>query len=55
MNGWKVQEKYKTDTGEWCVSENCGDGYYDEYAYNKDIETIITKEQYENNCYKVEE
>lgn len=32
----------------------CGDDDYYVY-YNEDIKTILTKEQYENNCYKVEE
>ena len=32
----------------------CGDDDYYLY-YNEDIKTILTKEQYENNCYKVEE
>ena len=32
----------------------CGDDDYYSY-YNKDIKTILTKKQYENNCYKVEE
>ena len=32
----------------------CGDDDYYSY-YNEDIKTILTKEQYENNCYKVEE
>ena len=32
----------------------CGDDDYYLY-YNEDIKTILTKEQYENNCYKGEE
>ena len=32
----------------------CGDDDYYSY-YNEDIKTILTKEQYENNCYKVED
>lgn len=32
----------------------CGDDDYYLY-YNEDIKTILTKEQYENNSYKVEE
>lgn len=32
----------------------CGDDDYYSY-YNEDIKTILTKEQYENNCYKVDD
>ncbi len=32
----------------------CGDDDYYVY-YNEDIKTILTKEQYENNCYKVDD
>lgn len=32
----------------------CGDDDYYVY-YNEDIKTILTKEQYENNCYRIEE
>lgn len=32
----------------------CGDDDYYVY-YNEDIKTILTKEQYESNCYKGEE
>ena len=31
----------------------CGDDDYYLY-YNEDIKTILTKEQYENNCYRIE-
>ena len=30
-------------------------GFSKTYFKNEDIKTILTKEQYENNCYKVEE
>lgn len=32
----------------------CGNDDYYSY-YNEEIKTILTKEQYENNCYKVED
>lgn len=32
----------------------CGDDDYYSY-YNEKIKTILTKEQYENNCYRIEE
>lgn len=36
----------------WCVSIEEYDGYVD-YIYPHEIETILTKEQYESMCYEV--
>ena len=57
VNGNKV---IRIETSSYSEDKNvkiivcCGDDDYYSY-YNEDIKTILTKEQYENNCYKVEE
>ena len=35
------------------VSENCGDSYYDRAYFNEDIESVVTKEQFERMKYTV--
>ena len=54
VNGWEVQEKLKDNEGKWYVGECCGDSYYDNDAYNDEIETIVTKEQFNTIEYKLE-
>ena len=56
VNGWKVEMKAKDCiTGKWYVSEDGGDDYYDHVAFNEQIKSILTKEQFEANAYKLEE
>ena len=55
VNGWEVQEKFKDNEERWYIGECCGDSYYDNYAYNDEITTIVTKEQFKAIEYKVGE
>ena len=57
VNGYKV---IRIETSSYPEDKNakiivcCGDDDYYSY-YNEEIKTILTKEQYENNCYRIEE
>lgn len=58
VNGKRVfaTENRINDNGEKVIlTENYDEWTDDGVIANKDIETILTKEQYEANCYKVEE
>lgn len=53
VNGVLIEKKYKGVDGEIIIAEDCGDPYYDCVFCNKDIKTIVTKEQFENMKYEV--
>ena len=55
VNEFEVQVIYITSEGKKVVSTDCGDSFYDQFAYNEDIKTILTHEQIEQNCYRLEE
>lgn len=52
VNGKKVIVSGYNRFDEWCVAVESKDDL-DNYIYPKDIKTILTKEQYEMNCYEV--
>ncbi len=52
VNGYRVTDKYLF-AGEMLVLETKGNGTNCKYFCEKDIKTILTKEQYMANCYKV--
>lgn len=52
VNGYRVTDKYLF-AGEMLVLETEGNGTNCKYFCEKDIKTILTKEQYMANCYKV--
>ena len=53
VNGEKI-EQITTDSG-YKKYHTTGFGLYDEYDNENVIHSILTKEQYEANCYKVKE
>ena len=55
VNGYKINNKYITVEGEVIVKDECMDDYYSTSFNNKMIESIVTKEQFENDKYKVGE
>lgn len=54
VNGNEVLDKYLFN-GEFPVLETTGDDTNDECLANEDIKTILTHEQFEQNCYRLEE
>ena len=54
VNGYRVTDKYLF-AGEKPVLETEGNDMNCKCLCGKDIKTILTKEQYEANCYKVKE
>ncbi len=53
VNGRKIEDKYKDRNGNLIVREDCGDSYYDSIFENKNIKSVVTKEQFENMEYKI--
>lgn len=54
VNGYLVTDKYLLN-GEITVLETTGDYKNAKCLCNGDIETILTKEMFEANCYKIKE
>ena len=52
VNGHRVLKKEKEDT-KWCIVTEGADDYY--WYYEDEIISILTKQQYAQNCYRLEE
>ena len=52
VNGYLINEIYDIDKGRQ-VYHGAHDMLDEIGFYNKNIKTILTKEQFENNCYKI--
>ena len=55
VNGTPINEKYINVNGNVIVKNECDDDYYSIAFENKDIKSIVTKEQFESMEYKVVE
>lgn len=55
VNGILIETKYEDYNGKWIIGEDCGDSFYDRQFEEKDIKSIVTKEQFKSIMYEVGE
>ena len=55
VNGVYISDKYIDAFQEWVVKRECDDDYYSIAFKNRDIETVVTKEKFEQMKYRVED